>query len=295
MLRDGRKTVIDAPKPTTVDAHIHQWDPFTTPRVVSAAAKMVRRVPALLPALLRMFPRSTREFIGDPRYVLNPYLPVDYLGDASAVGVHSVVHMEAGWRSKDPLGAAAETCGVDALPFGVGNTPNLGAIVVHADPTGPRIAEVLDAHLQASPLMRGVRCMGAHSDDAGVMNWTQSAHLYSNAKFLHGFAAVAERGLSFDLWVYGHQLPDAITLAREYPDTTFVLDHYGTPVGALGPAGKHTGRTPAARSAILNRWVRTSRRWPSCPMWWPSTAGWVCRCWVPDRSPRSNCAMRSRP
>jgi predicted TIM-barrel fold metal-dependent hydrolase len=73
-------------------------------------------------------------------------------------------------------------------------------------------------------------------------------------ELLHGFAAVAERGLCFDMWIYGDQLPDAITLAREYPETTFILDHYGSPVGVLGPYGKRTGTTPAARKTILQRW-----------------------------------------
>lgn len=43
-------------------------------------------------------------------------------------------------------------------------------------------------------------------------------------------------------------------LAREYPGTTFVLDHYATPVGVLGPRGKHTGSTESARREILRRW-----------------------------------------
>ncbi|CDM77584.1 amidohydrolase family protein [Mycobacterium marinum] len=240
--------------PTVVDAHVHQWDPFATPRAVSGVAKIVRRAPTVLPALLRLFPRASREFIGDPRYLLDRYLPVDYLQDSSPVGVDAVVHVEAGWRTKDPLGSVDETQWVSALPFGIAGAPALGAIVVHADPSAPRIAELLDAHLQASALVRGVRCIGAHSDDRGVMNWTPNANLYSSADFRRGFTAVAERGLSFDMWVYGHQLPDAITLAREYPDTTFILDHYATPVGAYGPSGKHTGTSSADRRAILGRW-----------------------------------------
>jgi L-fuconolactonase len=237
-----------------VDAHIHQWDPFTTPRVVSGVAKVVRRAPFLLPALARIFPRSSREFVGDPRYLLNAYLPVDYRADASPAGVGTVVHIEAAWKTKTPIGSVAETHWVGALPFGVDGAPSLGAIVVHADPAKPEIAEVLDAHLRASPMVRGVRCIGAHSDDPGVESWTPSAHLLRRPEFLRGFAAVAERGLSFEIWVYGHQLPDAVVLARDYPQTTFVLDHYASPVGVLGPRGKHTGATGAERKDIVARW-----------------------------------------
>ena len=58
---------------SVVDAHIHQWDPFTTPRVASGAAKITRRVPLLLPVLVRMLPRASRDFVGDPRHMLTTY------------------------------------------------------------------------------------------------------------------------------------------------------------------------------------------------------------------------------
>jgi predicted TIM-barrel fold metal-dependent hydrolase len=96
--------------------------------------------------------------------------------------------------------------------------------------------------------------MAAHSPDLGVTSWTDATNLLAEKAFLQGFAAVAERGLSFDIWVYGHQLPDAVVLAREYPETTFILDHYATPVGALGPRGRHTGATAAERKSITERW-----------------------------------------
>lgn len=237
-----------------IDAHIHQWNPFTTPRVVSGPAKVVRRIPPLLPLLVKVFPRSTREFVGDPQYLFNEYLPSDYRADGGPAGVGTVIHVEAGWQTKDPLGAADETRWVAALPWGADGAPGLGGIVVHAEPHRAGVGDVLDAHLAASPLVRGVRCLGANSADRGVMSWTPEPHLLADPAFLRGFAAVAERGLTFDVWVYGHQLPDAVTLATEYPETTFVLDHYGTPVGVFGPRGKNTGATPAERADILRRW-----------------------------------------
>ena len=91
--------------------------------------------------------------------------------------------------------------------------------------------------------MRGVRCVAAHHPDPGVRDFADQPHLLSDPAFLKGFAAIAERGLSFEIWCYAHQLPDALVLAQEYPETTFVLDHYATPVGLLGPRGKTTGRT----------------------------------------------------
>ena len=41
-----------------VDAHVHQWDPFTTPRIAGGPARLIRRAPFLSGPLFRAF-RST--------------------------------------------------------------------------------------------------------------------------------------------------------------------------------------------------------------------------------------------
>jgi len=235
-----------------VDPHIHQWDPFTTPKLVSGPAKLVRRLPLLRPALLKVFPKRDREFVGDPTHVINTSLPADYRADAADLPVESVVHVEAGWTDHSPEGTAGETAWLTTLPFGT-QGPALGAVVCHADPSEAGIGSVLDRNLAASPLLRGVRCSAAHHPDPGVRSWNDEA-LLVGADFLHGFAAVAERGLSFEAWVYSHQLREVVTLATEYPEVTIVLDHYATPVGLFGPRGRSTGQTEADRRAIFDRW-----------------------------------------
>jgi L-fuconolactonase len=237
-----------------IDAHIHQWDPVTTPRIVSGPAKMIRRAPFTRPLLMRMFPRAARDFAGDPQYLLNPYLPNDYAADAAPITVEAVVHVEAGWQAKHPIDSVDETRWVSSLPFGQNGAPVLGAIVAHADPFEPEVADVLDAHLHASPLVRGVRYEAAHSPDRGIIDFAKRPNELSEPAFLRGFAAIAERDLSFEIWAYSHELPSAVKLASEYPDTTFVLDHYATPVGAIAPCGRHTGSTAAERKDILDRW-----------------------------------------
>lgn len=236
-----------------VDPHIHQWDPFTTPREASSAAKMVRRAPFVRPAVLALVPKRDREFVGDPVNLINEYLPADYRADAGDLPVESIVHVEAGWKDHTPMGAVGETTWLASLPFGTGGSPGLGAIVCHADPSEPTIGELLDGHLAASPLVRGVRRSAAHHPDPGVRSWSDPG-LLARPYFLRGFAAVAERGLSFEAWVYSHQLPEVVTLASEYPEVTIVLDHYATPVGLFGPRGRESGHTEADRRAIFERW-----------------------------------------
>jgi len=244
-----------------VDPHIHQWDPFTTPKLVSGPAKLVRRLPVLRPVLLKVFPKRDREFVGDPTHVINTYLPTDYRVDAGDLPVESVVHVEAGWADHEDV--AGETAWVAGLPFGT-DGPGLGAVVCHADPREGRVAAVLDRNLAASPLLRGVRCSAAHHPDPGVRDWNDEG-LLSNPDFLRGFAAIAERNLSFEAWVYSHQLPQVATLAREYPEATIVLDHYATPVGLVGPRGKATGQTDAARRDLFARWSDDLAEVAACP------------------------------
>lgn len=237
-----------------IDPHIHQWDPFTTPRIVSDLARQLRFVPRVPKALGRLAPLSQREFAANPHHAVKPYLPQHYRGDAGEVPVDAVVHIEASWQSPTPLGSVEETRWVEALPFGRDGAAELGAVVVHADPAEPEVGEVLDAHLEASPRVRGVRRSVAHHPDPDVLDFHDRPDALADPAFVDGFAAIAERGLSFELWMYAHQLPDAERLVREYPETTFVLDHYATPVGLFGPRGAHTGRSETERGSLLDRW-----------------------------------------
>jgi predicted TIM-barrel fold metal-dependent hydrolase len=214
---------------------------------------VLRRLPFLRSAVLALIPKGDREFVGDPTNVLNPYLPADYRADTDGLPITSIVHIEAAWQDHKSLGGAGETAWLASLPFGADGLPTLGGIVCHADPTDPGTGALLDRHLAASPLLRGVRCSGAHHPDPGVRSWAEEG-LLARPDFLRGFAAVAERSLSFEAWVYSHQLPEVVVLAQEYPEVTIVLDHYATPVGLFGPRGRRTGQTEADRRAIFERW-----------------------------------------
>ncbi len=50
---------------------------------------------------------------------------------------------------------------------------------------------------------------------------------------MKGFEALASMNLSFDAWAYSSQLPDIVQLAKSFPETSIVLDHFGTPAGLL--------------------------------------------------------------
>ncbi|MFL6158427.1 MAG: amidohydrolase family protein [Marmoricola sp.] len=244
--------------PGIIDAHIHQWDPFSTPREASRLAPLYARAPRLLErALPLLAPLADRELVITPRHVGSRYLPATYAADAAgtvaAVGVpvEAVLHVEASWHDPDPVG---ETRWVEGLPFGQDGAPRLAGIIAHADPRHADVAQVLDRHLAASDRVKGIRRTAAWHADRGVKNFAEEDGMLESPEFLRGFAAVAERGLTFDAWVYAGQLGQVARLASEYPETTIVLDHYGTPVGVFGPMGKGTTRDAASRADLLSRW-----------------------------------------
>lgn len=244
--------------PGIVDAHIHQWDPFTTPREASRLAPLYQRAPRLFERLLPvLLPQPKRELVRTAQHVARPYLPADYARDVAgaveAVGVpvEAAIHVQAGWHGPDQAG---ETAWLETLPFGADGHPGLAAIVGNADPRDSGCAALLDAHARASERFRGIRFMTTWHPDRGVMDWIDEPEVMTSPAFLRGFATVAERGLTFDAYVYSHQLPEVVVLAQEYPETTIVLDHYAPPVGLLGPMGRSTGRSAADRADLLARW-----------------------------------------
>jgi predicted TIM-barrel fold metal-dependent hydrolase len=106
---------------------------------------------------------------------------------------------------------------------------------------GDAAADVLDAHIAAGGgRFRGIR-RGAFwhaSPDIQNHRTNPPEGLLTHADFRAGFKHLGPRKLSFEVWCAHTQIADAVSLARAFPDTTIVLDHFGGPVG-IGPyAGK---------------------------------------------------------
>ena len=87
---------------------------------------------------------------GDYSALRQNYLPPDYRRDSAAFRVVKTVHMEAEWDRADQVG---ETRWLETINREHG-LPT--AVIGHADPAAPDIAEVLAGHAK-SPLMRGIR------------------------------------------------------------------------------------------------------------------------------------------
>jgi len=136
------------------------------------------------------------------------------------------------------------------------------AIIGHADLTlGARVRTVLEAQIAvAGGRFRGIRYGVSWDADPAISRNISRAvpqHLPRDPTFREGFAQLAKLGLSFESWQYHPQLPDAIDLARAFPDTTIILNHVG---GVLG-----IGRYAGHREEIRASWRRDIVEMAKCP------------------------------
>jgi len=139
--------------------------------------------------------------------------------------------------------------------------PVIAGIVGAADlRLGARLDEVLFAHLEAGQgLFRGIRHAAAWdgSDAIRPSHHHPPPHLYLDAEFREGFARLAPAGLSFDAWMFHPQIPELTDLARAFPDTQIVLDHFGGPLG-IGPYASD-------RREVFQTWYRNIAPLAACP------------------------------
>jgi len=144
-----------------------------------------------------------------------------------------------GPESMRPVGETEFVNGVAAMTAsgGYGEIRACAGIVSFADLNlGRAVGDVLDAHLGASPRFRGIRHAAGWDADDDIRNSHTNpfAHMLADRSFREGYAELGRRGLSFDAWLYHRQIPELIDLARAFPDTLIVFDHFGGPLG-VGP------------------------------------------------------------
>jgi predicted TIM-barrel fold metal-dependent hydrolase len=121
--------------------------------------------------------------------------------------------------------------------------------VEHADLRLPNLDDVLDAHVEAGRgLFRGIRHALSRADpsDGLTIPGAAPAGLSEDPAFRAGVTRLGARGLTYDSWHYHFQNKEFLALARGVPDTTMVLDHFGTPLGV--------GRFADRRDAIFDDW-----------------------------------------
>ena len=159
-----------------------------------------------------------------------------------------------------PVGESQYVANIAQASAAESDQATIAAIVAKADLADDLLDEVLDAHVVAGAgLFRGIRHAGARDPhpEALMIAGQAPADLYANEAFRRGVARLGERGFSYDTWHYHHQNQAFYELAQAVPQTTMVLDHFGTPLGVGAYAGK--------REEIFSQWQEDIAAIASCP------------------------------
>ncbi len=163
----------------------------------------------------------------------------------------AAMYRATGPEALKPVGETEFVNGVAAMAASgtYGATRAALGIVGFADLTlGAAVGEVLDAHMAVTSRFKGIRHAAGWDASKDVRNshTRPVQYLLADAQFCAGFAELGRRGLSFDCWLYHPQLGELVDLARAFPETTIVLDHFGGPLGV----GPYAGR----RDEIFAKW-----------------------------------------
>jgi L-fuconolactonase len=166
-----------------------------------------------------------------------------------------------GPASMRPVGETEFVNGVSAMTAsGVyGAIRACAGIVGFADLNlGRAVGEVLDAHIASSPRFRGIRHAAGWDSSEAVRNSHTDpfARMLADPTFREGYAELRDRDLSFDAWLYHHQIPELIDLAQAFPDVPIVFDHFGGPLG-IGPYAER-------REEIFDTWRQDIENLAAC-------------------------------
>lgn len=150
--------------------------------------------------------------------------------------------------------AAASASGI------YGPTRLCAGIVSYADlRLGSRVRPVLEAHIRAGgDRFRGIRQQVQFDDTLGSMAKKPTTKgMLMDPAFRAGFAELAPLGLTFDAFVYFHQLAEVADIAKAFPETGIILNHVGGPLG-IGPYADK-------RVEVYQEWSAAIRELAACP------------------------------
>lgn len=205
-----------------IDAHHHIWRLADLPWLAG-------------PTVPRIF--------GEYGPIKRDYLMAEFLDDVRSSGVVGSVYVQANWPNDRAIDEVrwVQSC-ADAALFPMG-------IVGFADLADPKLADVLDGE-QACRSFSGVR-QQIHWHEKTLYRFASRPDWVNDPAWRRGLAEVTRRGLPFELQIFASQMADAAALARDFPDTRFVLMH----------AGMHEDRSPAGWA----RWREGMRKLAAHP------------------------------
>jgi L-fuconolactonase len=173
------------------------------------------------------------------------------------------MYRQSGPEALRPVGETefAQEIACEALRDPSSNVRVCAGIVGFADLSlGSDVLPVLENHVSAGGgRFRGIRHITAWDADSALLNpaYPSTSDMLQSVEFRAGFAQLAPMGLSFDAWVFFHQLPLLTDLARQFPETSIIVDHCG---GVLG-AGRYEGQ----HESVFSAWSSALNELAGCP------------------------------
>lgn len=137
------------------------------------------------------------------------FLPDDLKPELDRVGIESTVVVQARQKIEETewlLKLATQ------YPFILG-------VVGWVPLTDPQVVDILE-YFADSPKLKGVRHLLQDEPDENYM---------LRKDFNRGIDALTQFGLTYDILIFAHQLPQTIRFVDRHPDQVFILDHIAKP------------------------------------------------------------------
>ena len=153
---------------------------------------------------------------GDYSKICSSFLVEDYKNVSKNQNIVKTVHVEAEWVKSSPV---EETIWLHKV-FDKFNFPN--AIVAQASFEENEIENILKHHTEY-PLVRSIRQKPNYDDKS------KKIVRLDDKNFRKGYKLLSKYNLHYDLQIAWKHLNHATNLARDFPDTTIILNHTGLP------------------------------------------------------------------
>ncbi len=155
-------------------------------------------------------------FVGDISALKTSYTVPDYRSDFVGLDVIKSVHIQAEYDADSPV-AETQWLQEQAKSHGFPH-----AIVAYADFSREDVESTLSRHAEFANV-RGIRQILSHHPDPAYCH--ADREYLKHPDWVRRIGFLKSYGLSFDLQIYPHQVPDALPVIDANPDTRFIINH----------------------------------------------------------------------
>mmetsp|Transcript_12543 Transcript_12543/g.14392 ORF Transcript_12543/g.14392 Transcript_12543/m.14392 type:complete len:384 (+) Transcript_12543:146-1297(+) len=236
------------PELEIVDSHHHLWDPVNEPRgAVSMLAKNLACFPRGVRAtvLSALFPKDIIGLFGIHGLYLERYLMDELIAEFQGHNVVKSVCIESMLKPhyEKKQTAKVEKQLHDVTVFEAKETyarhqnqpqgfPHAFVAHVNLKLGKEKVKKNLEELMELNPLLKGVRHQAAFHKHKTIYSAPEADHeMLVSSEFQDGFEVLAEKGLSFDAYIFHTQINELSKLAEKFPSVPIILDHIGQPLG----------------------------------------------------------------